>query len=1119
MRPSARLVFVVVMVCLFLSGMAGLVYEIVWARYLALFLGHTSYAVVAVLVAFMGGLALGNSWIGAAADRARRPLAFYAWLEIGIGVYALAFPFYYRFCHQAFISVARHLTAGASSMVALKFAFSFLAILAPTILMGGSLPLLTRLLTRSLSEVRASVAALYFINSAGAVAGCLVGDWWFIPLWGLETALYGAAAMNLAAGAGALFMSSWSQEGRLAPSAAGIAEPAPAGMTNGETPAAETGERGAARAGPDAAGAAATEEVFTRGEAKLAVLAIGLSGFVAMLYEVVWTRLLALALGSSTHAFSLMLVTFIAGIAVGSWIVYRWKGLRRSFNAFGWAELALAGTLLGSMFTYQYLPYWSLRLPGLVVRQEEAYPFYELVQGLICFGVMFIPTICLGMTLPLVSRVATSELARTGSSVGRVFAVNTLGTVLGAGLTGLWLLPRLGLARTFALGVGANAVIGLAALGRRQWRARPSWLGLTLLAALGWAWVGGGAFDRTWRVAFTLGLYRQEHRLASLAEYRALARRTDLAYYCDGAGATVNVVRYTMPKRNEFYLKVNGKTDASTTEDMITQLLLGHLPMLLHPAPRQALVVGLGSGVTCGAVLRHAQVRGLDAVEISPEVVAAARRCFGQDNDRVLDNPRLRLVVEDAKTYLQITPQTYDAIISEPSNPWMAGVAGVFSREFYQNCRSRLRPGGLMLQWVHTYESSNAAFDIMLATFGTVFPHFSIWQGCPGDLFLIGSDQPWRVDLAELERRFNQPAIKSDLERAHISRLSVLLSQEIISQVNAPFVAPFDALVQSDFYPVLEFEAQRAFFVRRNSDRWDQLDESLWPRATTLLARYLQAHPLQKEDFAALREFHFGKKFLRTALVRSWLLRWRQDEPENLEPVALTARIADMASNPQLESLRLAPLGEVFMERAATDPQLLRHYAASLMAAYREQRSVFFTPNTTVLQAALERLIATDPKNQRTYRLFLAELAFDRGDDANCTLFTRAALDPDTKQGGPLNFELDPKAPRQALARLMEVFFRLGRTQEAWELCQQAVKQGYITMAGNSSDPLLSMTFRKVLAASGQGQRQPKQPAKAGPGGWQEPRSRASDLDSAPRTPHSAVGQSVLASAPAHFGG
>jgi hypothetical protein len=362
----------------------------------------------------------------------------------------------------------------------------------------------------------------------------------------------------------------------------------------------------------------------------------------------------------------------------------------------------------------------------------------------------------------------------------------------------------------------------------------------------------------------------------------------------------------------------------------------------------------------------------------------------------------------------------------------------------------------------------------MLATFRSVFPHFSIWQGCLGDLLLIGSGQPLKADLAEIERRFYQPHIKSDLERVHISRLAVLLSHETISEANAPFVASLDAQVHSDFYPVLEFEAQRAFFLHGEAEQLNQLDEHLSPRAMTLLARYLQRQPLQKEDFAALKQFHFGKKFLRAALVRSWLLRWRREEPESIEPVALSARIADVVSAAQLESLRLAPLREGLMEHAAVDPYLLRHYTVSLMAAYREQRSVFYTPNTSALQAALERLIVTDPKNRRTYRLFLAELAFDRGDDTNCLLMVQAAFDPDANQGGPLDFDLDPKAPRQSLARLIEIYSRLGRADDAWRLCQEAVSKGYITMMGNSSDPLLSMVFRKAMAASGQGRRQAK---------------------------------------------
>ena len=436
MNRSSVLLLPTAIFCLLISGAAGLVYQVAWMRYLSLFLGHTSYAVVAVLVAFMGGLALGNAWLGARADQVQRPLALYAWLEIGIAGYAVFFPYYYDWCDEAYVGLARSWQLGGAGLLGLKFGFSLLTILLPTVLMGGTLPVMTKLVTRSLGELRKRVSTLYFINSLGAVVGCFLADFWWIPSIGLQATVLAGAALNFVVGAVALFVSGWIKEER----------------------------RGANGSGDSQTGT--SEEMFTPREITLAVVGIGISGFVAMLYEVVWTRMLALALGSSTHAFSLMLITFIAGIAVGAWRVGRWKRLRRTLDAFGWAELALAITLLVSMLFYERVPYWFTRLAGVLARRPEVYPLYEFVQSLICFAVMFVPTVCLGMTLPLVSRIATAELARTGRSVGRVFSVNTLGTVLGAAVTGLWLLPWLGLARTLALGIALNA--GIAALAQTR---------------------------------------------------------------------------------------------------------------------------------------------------------------------------------------------------------------------------------------------------------------------------------------------------------------------------------------------------------------------------------------------------------------------------------------------------------------------------------------------------------------------------------------------------------------------------------------------------------------------------------------------------------------------------
>jgi len=1032
MRPFHRLILATAILCLLLSGAAGLVYQIVWMRYLSLFLGHTSYAVVAVLVAFMGGLALGNAWLGARADRVKRPLALYAWLEIGIGLYALLFPFYYDFCHQAYVGLARRWQPGSVGLLPLKFVFSLLAILVPTALMGGTLPVMTKLVTRSLGELRERVSTLYFINSLGAVVGCFLSDFWWIPSIGLQATVFAGAAMNLVVGAAALFVSGWIKE-ELGPTSSGAAEPRPG--TN-------------------------AEETFTPTELKLAVVCIGVSGFVAMLYEVVWTRLLALALGSSTHAFSIMLITFITGIAVGAWAVGRWKKLKQTMDAFGWAELSLAVTLIASMFFYEQIPYWFMKLAGVLARRQEVYPLYELVQFLICFAVMFVPTVCLGMTLPLVSRIATAELARTGRSVGTVFSVNTLGTVLGAGVTGLWLMPWLGLARTLALGIALNAAIAVLVLGRKRSALRPVFAIFVPIVTLLFVLLSGMMFDDTWKRAFTMGLWRGSPP-PNRALYQQAIAAVKLAYCRDGAGSTVSVDRSPEQGKEQLTLRVNGKAEASTMSDMVPQLLVGHIPMFLRLDAKEVLVIGLGSGMTCGAVMRHPGVERMQVVEISPEVLDAARY-FGPHNDRVLEDPRVRVVIEDAKSFLETTDRKYDVLISEPSNPWMAGVAAVFSLEYYENCRARLASGGVMAQWVQMYETDDYVLQMVLRTFGRVFPSFSIWEPSFGDLLLVGSEQPLEVDLRALQQRLSQPAVKTDLERIDLFRLPVLLAREIITPGNAPFVADQAVPSHSDFYPRLEYAAQRDFFVRGAASIPILFEESQFTRPGSLLGRYLRNHPLNEDDFKAFALFQMAHRISTPMLYRSLLKGWQSRFPQSLTALELSAKATERGTPDELEASRLAARRDAIFQQAEKDPELLRFYAQFLLQTYRTERSAFYLPPTTELVSVLNRLLETDPNNQRIHKLRLAELAWDRGDDDGFLQFAQSGFNPDLKSGGRINFDIDPRLPPRVLARMIEIFLRREDPVEAWNLCQQAKAKQYIGVAGGSRDPILEMTYRKV---------------------------------------------------------
>ena len=1049
MNRSSVLLLPTAIFCLLISGAAGLVYQVVWMRYLSLFLGHTSYAVVAVLVAFMGGLALGNAWLGARADRVKRPLALYAWLEIGIAVYAVFFPYYYDWCDEAYVGLAQSWQLGGAGLLGLKFGFSLLTILLLTVLMGGTLPVMTKLVTRSLGELRERVSTLYFINSLGAVAGCFLADFSWIPSIGLQATVLAGAALNFAVGALALFVSGWIKEEQ--------------GWANGSGASQKHSSEG--------------EEVFTPREITLAVVGIGISGFVAMLYEVVWTRMLALALGSSTHAFSLMVITFITGIAGGAWMVGRWKRLRRTLDAFGWAELALAITLLVSMLFYERVPYWFTKLADVLARRPEVYPLYEFVQSLICFAVMFVPTVCLGMTLPLVSRIATAELARTGRSVGRVFSVNTLGTVLGAAVTGLWLLPRLGLARTLALGIVLNAGIAALVLSRNTPTLARFFAVFAPVASVAFVIGAGALFGDTWRRAFTMGLWRGAP-VSSLQKYRLDIRAVQHAYYRDGAGSTVSVDRTVVDGKEELALRVNGKPEASTTSDVVTQLLLGHIPMFLRLDAKQALVIGLGSGMTGGAVMRHPRVEQLDVVEISPEIVQAAR-LFTAYNNGILNNPRVRVVIEDAKSFLRATDRKYDVIISEPSNPWMAGVAAVFSLEYYGNCRAHLTPGGIMAQWVQKYESDDGALQIVLKTFGLAFPFFSVWEISSGDLMLLGSSEPLSVDFRAQQQRMSQPAVKADLARIDLFRLPVLLARETISPENARFIAGPSVAAHSDFYPVLEYAAQRAFFVRNSTTIPLLFAENGSPRPGTLLGRYLQEYPLTEADFKALALFQTTHRIFDPALFHSLLKGWQNNYPQSTVPLELAAKAPEGTAD-ELEAARLAVKRDVIFQDAAKDPELLRLYARFLSQTYLAQRSAFYLPPATELESALQRLIETDPPNQRIYKLRLAGLAWDRKDDEACLQLAQSGFDPDLKSGGPINFDLDPRAPTRILARMIDIFLRRGNAGEAWKLCQQARTWGYIGTARANSDPLLEMTYRKVEALNQQAAAQAN-PGRAAP--------------------------------------
>lgn len=789
--------------CLLASGFSGLVLEVVWARQIKGLVGSSSMAQIVVLASFMSGLALGSWWLGRLADRSARPARLYALLELAIAGYALLFPLIVKAASLPFLAVARgyypeHL--GAVSV--LRLGLAVLLLLPPTVLMGGTLPAAVRFLTATESGLRPVLGRLYFLNSLGAAAGAALATFLLVPRLGLWGASALAASLNVLA---AILSYALSRR-----SGARIAEDAPIGVT---------------------------ERTLTTLQVRLAIFAAASAGLASLALEVAYLRLLALILGSSVHAFAVMLSAFILGIALGG--LFASSTRLKIRDPMAWMAALLAGAVVALVVEiplYERLMYWLTRLRVSLPTTDAGFAAYQALTFLVCLGLMLVPTICMGAALPLAARAAARNAHSLGRAVGITWAANTFGTVAGA-VGACLLLPHLGLRGVYLASVAvlvlAAALATLAAEGSLRLRkALPASLaaGALLLAfALpGWNYS-----------VLTSGIFRK-HSVPdadkdSFEIFREqVSRDLFVRYARDGSHTTVAVTEHR--PSGVLVLSVNGKPDASSDSDMPTQSLLGHLPMILKPEAKSALIVGLGSGVTAGDLLRHEGVVA-DVVELSPEVIEAARQ-FDPFNDGVLDNPRMRLFVDDGKAFLKLTPRKYDVIISEPANIWLTGVSGLFSKEFYKDVDAALAPGGLFVQWFQTYEISDELLAMVTRTLTGQFPWVYTFVGSDGDLLFVGSRQELAPSVQTMRAAFT-PEVVQSLARARLPPfLEGILGLQVLSP-QAALAFPGDGPINTDARPTLEFLGSKAFFMGRSASVLEAIDERRWTDGEGLLAAKL----------------------------------------------------------------------------------------------------------------------------------------------------------------------------------------------------------------------------------------------------------------------------------------
>ncbi|HIN86969.1 MAG TPA: hypothetical protein EYN06_10835 [Myxococcales bacterium] len=679
----------ILLLCFFISGATGLVYEVVWARYLTVFIGGTAMAHTIVLATFMGGLALGNAWLGKWADRVTNKLLLYAFLEFGIGLVCLIFPEFFALLGKAYISMAAGSTPGSISLTLLKTVLAILAILPPCVLMGGTLPVLTKAIVGQLSKVGTRIGLIYAINTAGALAGIFLAGFVLLEQFGLSMSIRISAVANIVLGLVFYLLS-------------------------------RTHSDGAADADSDEDSDDAAFEYSAR-EIRWTVAIAALSGMFTMILEVVWIRLVAVVMGSSTYSFSIMLLGFIGGLCFGGALVS--VIMRRDRDAVPILVAVLSGlaaVLVLIIPFYEQLPYFFNILNSWFEDRESGFVLF--LGGQVCFVMLLtlVPTTLIGMVLPLATRVATQRISVLGATVGSVFSINTIGTLIGAALGGLVLIPNLGLDVTYRVVACGNALMAFllwTMVGRP--RTNPHKLrataGLALVVAL-------LMLIPQWnKIVLTVGVFRNGPRrvAASYEEFKQFYSGRELLFYEDGKDDTITVIR--MPN-GQTDLVVNAKSDATDGADMMTQRLIGQVGMILRPHSRDVLVVGLGSGVSVNSVLTH-PVDSVDVVEISESVVRASDY-FKHVNNNALGDPRVTLHVADAKEVLKLNPdKKWDLVVSQPTNPWIVGVGSLFAEEYWRDIQTHMVDDGLLVQWVQNYEMNDPLQEIIFQTFGKVFPH------------------------------------------------------------------------------------------------------------------------------------------------------------------------------------------------------------------------------------------------------------------------------------------------------------------------------------------------------------------------------------------------------------
>ncbi|HWQ20827.1 MAG TPA: fused MFS/spermidine synthase [Methanotrichaceae archaeon] len=786
---------------LLVTSFSSLIYEVVWGRELSFVFGTSAFAITAVLTTFMAGLALGSLLGGRIVDKIDKKYQFLAFTEISIGLACLATPQLLRLAKYPYLQIYDALSGNLLLFNSALFALSFMVLIVPTFLIGIAFPTVVRLYHDELKAMGRSVGMTYMFDTLGGAAGALLTGFLLLAAFGLFKVSVMASVLNIALGA--IILAAFSGDSSHLHGDA----PSPAG---GSLP------------GKDA-GAGEQSHLPQR---NAILLLFFLSGFAALTFETIWTRYIALIYGSSMQSFSTVLASFLTGLGIGSIIASRYADqVRNKLLWFAFVELLIGITGMLLVVAFPAMERWFL----YIYFRVDSYALFMLILFIICFTVILVPTVLMGMTLPLLSSAYASG-EKVGTDVGTLYSANSFGSIFGAFTAGFMVIPLMGLEYSSVLAGAVYAAIAFAFFILLRKKMPEKKMMMKKAAILGGAivFVGFILFLSFYQPDYLYnGVYYHGTQYADengiFQSYAANDRH--VIFKANSPYGVVTVFRDSI----NVWLKNNGKTDASLL-DMDTQGLLSHLPLSIHPDPKKVLDIGMGGGFSLSSILAYDEVRSADIVEIDPEVVEACRTVLAGYNNHALNDTRTRIIVADGRNFVFSTDEKYDVIISEPPNIWVSGVSNLFTEEFYEIARSHLNDGGIFSQWFPGYEMNEKSYMIAIKTLGSVFPYLYEFE--------IGSD---KIVLASA-REYN---ISRDMNRSRLSSRNV----------------------DRDFNLTIKYSGRENRFIRNDLDpgkrNYDFLI-SCYRRGPAEMERYARgADEINKDDLPALEFSAMRNRYLK----------------------------------------------------------------------------------------------------------------------------------------------------------------------------------------------------------------------------------------------------------------